>query len=193
MKKIIFFISLIFLFASTTKAQTNDWRGGYEELLDEQEGVTANGKFWKTSDTKNYNLVQVSYVADSGGNGLSLSYKRGINLTKGKLPLYIEPGIELQYNSVPYYYDWRWDEYENESCGTLTIPVNFSYKFKFNQFSVAPITGPQFSYDSERECVFGWNIGARLAYGKVSFDYHYTAALVGRSDGVHQVGIGILF
>lgn len=190
MKKIIFFISLIFLFASTTKAQTDDWRGGYEELLDEQTSINGGDVFWKTSDTKNYNLVQVGYVADSGGNGVSLSYKRGINLTKGRLPLYIEPGIEVQYNSVP---DYRWWRDNSMNCGTLNIPLNFSYKFKFNQFSVAPITGPQFSYDSERDCVFGWNIGARLAYGKISFDYHYTAALVGRSDGVHQVGIGILF
>lgn len=189
MKKIIFFISLIFLFASTSYAQTDDWRGGYSELLDEQTSINGGDVFWKTSDTKNYNLVQVSYVADSGGNGVSLSYKRGINLTNGRLPLYIEPGIELQYNYT-HRYSYSYRQY---NCGTLIIPVNFSYKFKFNQFSVAPITGPQFSYDSERDCVFGWNIGARLAYGKVSFDYHYTAALVGRSDGVHQVGIGIFF
>ncbi|MBR0181968.1 MAG: hypothetical protein IJQ05_01665 [Bacteroidaceae bacterium] len=44
MKKIIFFISMIFFYAASTYAQSEDWRGGYEELLDEQEGVTTKGK-----------------------------------------------------------------------------------------------------------------------------------------------------
>lgn len=191
MKKIIFFISLIFLCGSSAYAQSEDWRGGYEELFDKP--AAAN---------KGYNLIQLGYVSGTpinryhwndvtGGNGVWLSYKRGINLTKGRLPLYIEPGVDLRYVSCAV--EYRYDSY-SVSDGELSIPLDITYRFNVGEFGIMPLTGPQFSVDFENgDPKFKWNIGARMAYKKLTFGYHYSITCVGAGSGMHQLGIGVLF
>ena len=190
MKKIIFFISMIFFYAASTYAQSEDWRGGYEELLDEQEGVTANGKWWKTDDCENFTLIQVGYMSDTyNGDGFFVGYKHGWNITGEKLPLYIEPGVEFQYIKFGF-----------NRIG-FEVPVDFSYKFKTGDFSISPITGPTLRYAhdwgtgyySSDEFIFGWDFGGRIAYKKCTLSYRYNKTISGDSWNTHQIGIGFTF
>jgi hypothetical protein len=195
MKKIIFFISLIFLSASTTKAQTDNWRGGYEELLDEQDGVTANGKWWKTDDCSNFNLIQAGHRCDPvcNGYGFFVGYKHGWNITAK--PLYIEPGLEFHYMSM----GWR-----GSSIG-LTTPIDFSYKFKIGDFYISPITGPtlgwiHYMYDwywsgqTDDDFAFGWDFGVRFAYRRFTLSYRFNKVLNDCAAwNSHSLGIGFTF
>lgn len=206
MKKILFFIGSLLLSVSATYAQSQDWRGGYEELLDEPSGIatgTEGETFWRHSDTKGYNLIQIGYVSGApggtiyenrivGGNGFYASYKRGINLTRGRLPLFFESGIDLRYISCTtrrYY-----DVYRQENNGELNIPLDFAYKFKAGDFGITPVTGPQFALGFQNHNpMFRWNFGARLAYKRLSLGYLYSAVVAGQSTGMHSLGLGIQF
>lgn len=196
MKKILFFIGSLLLSVSATYAQSQDWRGGYEELLDEPSGIatgTEGETFWSHSDTKGYNLIQIGYVSGApgrynGGDGACLfSYKRGINLTKGRLPLFIEPGIDFRYINC-------YGRYGDEHNGEMNIPLDFAYKFKAGDFGITPVTGPQFALGFlDGNPMFRWNFGARLAYKRLSLGYLYSAVVAGQSTGMHNLGLGIQF
>lgn len=208
MKKILFFIGSLLLSVSATYAQSQDWRGGYEELLDEPSGIatgTEGETFWRHSDTKGYNLIQIGYVSGAsgggyseevtGGNGFGVGYKRGINLTKGRLPLFIEPGIDFRYISASMvYHGWYDNYYNNEHNGEMNIPLDFAYKLKAGDFGITPVTGPQFSIEFVYgNPMFRWNFGARLAYKRLSLGYLYSAVVTGKSTGIHSLGLGIQF
>ena len=195
MKKIIFFISMIFFYAASTYAQSEDWRGGYEELLDEQDEVTVKREFWRTSDCNNFNLIQAGYRSDTGANGFFVGYKHGWNITGEKLPLYIEPGLEFNYYTY----------YSLTGVG-LTMPINFSYKFKIGDFCISPITGPTLGWTHERQewyyytsstyddFVFGWDFGARIAYKKITLEYRYNKVINDCATwNSHSLGIGFTF
>ena len=191
MKKIIFFISMIFFYVASTYAQSEDWRGGYEELLDEQEGVTTKGKsFWKTKDCEDFNLVQAGYRSDTGANGFFVGYKHGWNIT-AQLPLYIEPGLEFNYSTNRYL-----------TVVGLTAPFDFSYKFKIGEFSISPITGPTLGWIHEMfdwstrtydDFVFGWDFGGRVAYKNFTLSYRYNKGISGDYWNTHQLAVGYIF
>ncbi len=154
--------------------------------------------FWKTDDCDNFNLIQAGFARESnpGGNGFFVGYKHGWNITGEKLPLYIEPGAELRFESF------------GASCYDIgvTVPIDFSYKFKTGDFSISPITGPTLGYlcnfgdgwsalTKEHCFTLGWDFGARLAYKKFTLEYRYNKGLLNSSTvwATHQLGIGFLF
>lgn len=209
MKKILFFIGSLLLSVSATYAQSQDWRGGYDELFDEPSGIatgTEGETFWRHSDTKGYNLIQIGYASGAsggdylreptGGNGFYASYKRGINLTRGRLPLFIEPGIDFRYVSASMVERWEYyaDEYYSVNNGVMNIPLDVVYKFKAGGFGITPVTGPQFSLAfKDGNPIFQWNFGARLEYKRLSLGYLYSAVVTGQSTGIHNLGLGIQF
>lgn len=201
MKKILFFIGSLLLSVSATYAQSQDWRGGYEELFDKPSGIASDTEgetFWRHSDVKGYNLIWIGYVSGApgkkvtGGDGATLfGYKRGINLTKGRLPLFIEPGIDFRIiSSTDSERYWR----DSELTGEMDIPLDFAYKFKAGDFGVTPVTGPQFALGFlAGNPMLRWNFGVRLAYKRLSLGYLYSAVVAGESTGMHNLGIGIQF
>ncbi len=111
------------------------------------------------ANTDSYNRVQVSYaptfvsvdVEGADGltfNGFSVGYIHGFSLSK-TLPIFIETGLNLNYG---FYSDEEIDgdvkddyysKYEtNYSAMSLSVPVNFAYRFTLNdKFSITPYTG----------------------------------------------------
>ncbi|MCR5333975.1 MAG: hypothetical protein K6E45_03515 [Bacteroidaceae bacterium] len=152
------------------------------------------GSFWRTRDRADFNLLQLGYMRETYCNGVFLGYKHGWNLTS-KLPLYIEPGAELHYVSRG----------ADNSVG-VTIPVDFSYKFKTGDFSISPVTGPTLGYIhdfnkgtyDDNYFVLGWDFGARLAYKRVTLSYRYNKVLYNNGGGdevwnFHKLAVGFTF
>lgn len=113
---------------------------------------------WNTVNTDGYNRIYVGYngvkakVDWPGGDdlkypGFSIGYLRGIGLTQ-KVPLYLEVGGELVYNShkEDYYDDYEEATYEQkETIFALKIPVSLAYRLNINEnFSITPRFGFDF-------------------------------------------------
>ncbi len=157
--------------------------------------------FWNTEARDNYNLLEAGYMTDTGFNGAFGGYKHGWNITGKTLPLYIEPGVYLQYSNNPWIriVSGRAYVYDGARVG-LAFPIDFTYKLKSGDFCLYPVLGPTFrftinwcDYKSEFNFIFGWDIGARIQYKKATFSYVYTKAITGASVSNHSVGAGYSF
>ena len=91
--------------------------------------------------TDNYSRIYAGFNAlafehaDENNYGFGVGYAYGINVTGQNLPMFIEGGLEYAYAAC--------DKY-NEKFHSLNVPVNFTYKFGNEKFSVAPFIGETF-------------------------------------------------
>lgn len=145
-----------------------------------------------------YNIVSVGYDAmflDQGYgtlNGANLQYLHGFRVTK-KVPLFIEIGAEISYNTKTYKYQ-RYgygNIYKNLksklSIVSGRIPVNISYRFNIvKNFSIQPYTGCNFrinefidrgnvvtGYVDPEIIQAGWQIGLGFNVSKLYLGLQY--------------------
>lgn len=117
----------------------------------------------KADESKNYSRVELSYnplslssdydgVDDLDFTGISLSYIRGVNITKTGAPLFIEIGARMTYawskeDEDVYYvangYSFSGEASEKFSYFGITVPVNLTYRYAVpgSRVTIAPLLG----------------------------------------------------
>ena len=132
--------------------------------------------------------------------GGHLGYQRGINLTKDRIPLFLQVGAEAVYETAEYssdvpvfdliFIDGRYH------FMSVSIPVNVSYRLGKENFSVEPFLGMNFRgniigklkyedgserdfFDSEdaNRFQFGLNVGVGFNINKFYVGYKFTPDL----------------
>ncbi|MBR6106056.1 MAG: outer membrane beta-barrel protein [Paludibacteraceae bacterium] len=132
--------------------------------------------------------------------GGHLGYQRGINLTKDRIPLFLQVGAEAVYETADYESDVP-DDMGQFIDGryhfmNVSVPVNISYRFGKENFSVEPFLGMNFRgniigkmkyedgserdfFDSEdaNRFQFGLNVGVGFNIYKFYVGYKFTPDL----------------
>lgn len=88
-------------------------------------------------------MRQTTYVQDEflGGH---LGYQRGINLTKDRIPLFLQVGAEAVYETADYQSNVLLIIDGRYHFMNVSVPVNVSYRFGKENFSVEPFLGMNF-------------------------------------------------
>ena len=137
--------------------------------------------------------------------GGHLGYQRGINLTKDRIPLFLQVGAEAVYETADYDSDFP-DDMGHFIDGryhfmSVSIPVNVSYRFGKENFSVEPFLGMNFrgniiakmkyedgsEYDyfdwGANRFQFGMNAGIGFNIYKFYVGYKFTPDFTNYEDG----------
>ncbi len=142
--------------------------------------------------------------------GGHLGYQRGINLTKDRIPLFLQLGAEAVYQTAEYIsdvpvFDVIGDKFQfidgRYHFMSVSIPVNVSYRFGKENFSVEPFLGMNFRgniigklkyedgsesdfFDSDaNRFQFGLNVGVGFNIYKFYVGYKFTPDFTNYEDG----------
>lgn len=165
----------------------------------------AQGNSYEDGAGKDYNIVSTGYdlmfLNDDDHdklNGINLQIVHGFKLLK--VPLFLETGIGITYNTCKYIAGVSFEELNTEeetkrlNSLTIYIPLHLGYKFTVNEsFGIMPYTGfswkfnPIFNYNfkseneyfslSQRSNInisnFGWDIGLKFFISKLFLGVQY--------------------
>ncbi|MCQ2083955.1 MAG: outer membrane beta-barrel protein [Bacteroidaceae bacterium] len=147
MKKMKFFAAFALLAASSavvmaqdflTSASTDNYIVGY--------GAFSMGKinpyiFQGGEDLTDMYMSEIINDRYMEPKGVALGALYGYNIG-GKLPLFVEAGVEFGFLRVNDDFQHDSEKYiEQEKVNYISIPVNLTYHFGFNDITVAPVLG----------------------------------------------------
>lgn len=97
-------------------------------------------------------------VDDITWYGMNVGYLRGINLVQSQ-PLFLEVGGQIAYNFKKEYDDSRWNDGRHKyKALSVSVPVNFTYKFTFGDgdIAISPFLGLTFKGNIIAKDVHKW-------------------------------------
>lgn len=167
MKKMLSFAALALFVGMTANAQIGESKSKKIETT-----YTTTTKTVEVQPNKNYDRIYMSYAPTSIGDyyqygdnlmmhGVGLGWKKGINVTGRKLPLYVETGIAANFAFG--------SDGNDDKLFNFNIPVNVTYRFKLGstKIYIAPYWGLNFKIN------YLWDWGK---YDMSWFDYNYCDA-----------------
>ena len=145
----------------------------------------------KNNDYSNYSRLYLGYTSPKlryedesvSGNGVTLGWATGINLTGYKLPLYLEVGVEADYSNFK-------EGKSSIDIVDIDVPINVVYKFTIpsTSISIAPLAGLNAKVvalangngenmysnnDVVKRFMLGYNLGFDVYFSKFSVFYRF--------------------
>lgn len=139
----------------------------------------------KSDNYSRWQFEFTSHTIDSDYDpyiGFSAGFIKGINLTGGKLPLFIEVGGEV---GASYYdEDYGWGDNEEDILVSMSLPISVSYRLMLSDnIAFQPSIGPNFRFNLYDDMVEddyvnvfqpGLNGTVAFTFGKFYLGYRYT-------------------
>ncbi|MDE5787888.1 MAG: outer membrane beta-barrel protein, partial [Bacteroidaceae bacterium] len=170
MKRFLFFGAVAFLMGTAANAQI-------VKSSSNQTIITTKTQVTQVIEQTRYNRIYLGYAStkiktkwDGGSQksdpfqGFNLGWTIGRNVTKNKLPIFIETGLDLATG-------WCDNEYYDGAIADFELPVNVTYRYRIGQSKVriAPYFGFHLKFNAcygeevaDKVCRFGLQLGANF-------------------------------